>query len=80
MDLKDYKAGKFTNQFGYKSFHPEALNKEWNINHPELTTLLEEANLRLGELNAFSTIVPNVDTFIRMLMSYHVWLYLTGML
>ena len=33
---------------------------------PGLATLLEEANLRLGELNAFATIVPNVDTFLRM--------------
>ena len=68
MDLKDYKAGKVTNQFGYKSFQPESLNKEWSLNHPELATLLEEANIRLGELNAFSTIVPNVDTFLRMHM------------
>ena len=66
MDLKDYKAGKFTRQFGYKSFQPELLNKEWSLNHPELATLLEEANIRLGELNAFSTIVPNADTFLQM--------------
>ncbi len=66
MDLKDYKAGKFTNQFGYRSFRPEFLNKEWRLNLPELAALLEEANFRLGELNALSTIVPNVDSFLRM--------------
>ncbi len=66
MDIKDYKAGKFTNQFGYRSFHPESLNREWSINHPALATLLEEASIRLGELHAFSTIVPNADTFLRM--------------
>lgn len=66
MDLKDYKAGKFTNQFGYRSFHPSGLNREWSLHHPELATLLEEANTRLSELNAFSRIVPNADNFLRM--------------
>ena len=66
MDIKKYKAGVFTRQFGYPSFHPEPLNKEWKISLPELTTLLEEANIRLGELNAFSIIVPDVNTFLRM--------------
>src|SRR4051812_25035856 len=66
MELKKYNAGKFTRQFGYRSFHPEWLNKEWILDHPELATLLEKANTKLGELNAFSTIVPHVDTFLRM--------------
>ncbi|MHC1706667.1 MAG: Fic family protein [Bacteroidales bacterium] len=66
MDLKNYKSGKFTKEFGYKSFHPEYLNIEWIISQPELATLLEKANLRLGELNAFSIILPDVDTFLKM--------------
>lgn len=66
MDLKEYKAGTFNKQFGYRSFHPDVLNKEWMVTQPELVTLLEEANIRLGELNAFSIIVPDVNTFLRM--------------
>lgn len=66
MDLKNYKSGTFTNQYGYRSFHPEPLNKEWIVSQPELVTLLETANIRLGELNAFSIIVPHVDTFLQM--------------
>ncbi|MCX6304268.1 MAG: Fic family protein [Bacteroidetes bacterium] len=66
MDLKDYKSGSFNNQFGYRSFHPEILNREWVASLPELITLLETANIRLGELNAFSIIVPDVDTFLKM--------------
>lgn len=66
VDLREYKSGVFTNQFGYKCFHPELLNKEWIVSQPEIVTLLETANIRLGELNAFSIIVPDVDTFLRM--------------
>ena len=66
MDLKNYQAGKFTKQFGYRSFFPEPINQEWVISQADLTVLLEEANLRLGELNAFSIILPDVTTFLRM--------------
>ncbi len=51
-------------QFGYKNFHPEFINKEWVISHPELADMLEEANLLLGELNAYSNIVQEVDSFL----------------
>jgi Fic family protein len=66
MNIKEYKSGAFTKQYGYKSFSPNTINKEWGIDNPEINTLLEEANLRLGELNAFSTFVPDVDVFIKM--------------
>ncbi len=49
-----------------RSFFPEQINHEWVISQPDLIVLLEEANLRLGELNAFSIILPDVDTFLRM--------------
>src|SRR4051794_19074169 len=66
MDITAYKAGKFTKQFGYSSFVPEPINQEWIISQPDLNVLLEEANLRLGELNAFSVILPDVNIFLRM--------------
>ena len=55
VNIKDYTAGISSKQYGYKSFIPNLINKEWTIGSPEISTLLEEANLRLGELNAFST-------------------------
>ena len=66
MDIKKYKAGNFTKQHGYKSFHPSSINKEWIIAQPALNTLLSQANIKLGELNALSMMVPDVDSFIRM--------------
>ncbi|MBU1297544.1 MAG: Fic family protein [Bacteroidetes bacterium] len=66
MDLKDYISGGYTQQFQYKSFTPSLINKEWIWTEPKINTLLAEANLKLGELNAFSLYVPDVDFFIRM--------------
>jgi len=66
MNLENYNSGKFTKQLGYHSFSPELLNKQWILSQPELIVLLEEANLKLGELNAYSLIVPDVDIFLKM--------------
>ncbi len=66
MDLKDYKAGKYIPGFQYKSFMPETVNREWIVSDPAINTLLEEANFKLGALDAFSLIVPDVDLFISM--------------
>ena len=66
MDIKDFKSGIYSPQFQYKSFLPEKINIEWIVSDPKVNKLLETANLKLGELNAFSLIVPDVDLFIRM--------------
>jgi len=66
MDVKDFKSGTYVPQYQYKSFSPEKINKEWIVSNPVINKMLEEANLKLGELNAFSSIVPDVDLFIRM--------------
>jgi len=66
MNLKDFKAGRWVQQYEYKSFSPAPLNHEWTWEDPRINTLLEEATQAIGELNAFSLIVPDVDLFIRM--------------
>ena len=66
MNIKAYKADVFTKQHGYKSFKPNFIEKEWIIDNPQISQLLEEANYKLGELNAFSTFVPDVDVFVKM--------------
>ena len=65
-DLQDFISGKFVQQLEYKSFSPEKIHHEWIISTPEVNKLLAEANRLLGELNAFSQIVPDVDFFISM--------------
>lgn len=66
MDLKDYQAGHYKQQYEYKSFSPEQINHAWEIADGEIHRLLSDADRALGELNAFSQLVPNVDFFIRM--------------
>lgn len=66
MNFKDYKAGRWIQQYEYKSFLPTNINQSWTWEDPLINTLLEQATQALGELNAFSLIVPDVDLFIEM--------------
>ncbi len=66
MNLEDFNSGKQIKQIEYKSFSPEKINHEWIISTPEVNKLLAEANRLVGELNAFSQIIPDVDFFITM--------------
>lgn len=66
MKFEDFKSGVYRNQFQYKSFLPEKINQEWTWEDPRINVMLEKATQALGELNAFSRIVPNVDLFISM--------------
>ena len=66
MNLNDYKAGRYKQQYQYKSFAPEPINHVWEISDAAIQNLLSEADHTLGELNAFSQLVPDVDFFIGM--------------
>jgi len=66
MNFKDFKAGHRVQQYQYQSFSPSFVNHDWTWDDPHISTLLEQATRAIGELNAFSLIVPNVDLFIRM--------------
>ncbi|HMU53957.1 MAG TPA: Fic/DOC family N-terminal domain-containing protein, partial [Nitrospira sp.] len=66
MNINAFKAGSYEQRYEYKSFLPELINKEWILSAPSVLTLLEETNRLLGELNAFSQLIPDVDYFIKM--------------
>lgn len=66
MDIHKYKAGTFKKQYGYSSFSPEPVNHSWLVNDAKVSNLLSEADRKLGELNAFSMLIPDVDFFIKM--------------
>ncbi len=66
MEISEFRAGEYEQQYEYRSFLPTSINHEWRLSDPQIQTLLEEANRLLGELNAFSQLIPDVDFFIRM--------------
>ena len=66
MKIEEFKAGSYRQEYKYKSFIPNKINQEWVWNDPKINSLLSEANLNLGNLNAFSLYIPDVDVFIRM--------------
>ena len=66
MNIKDFKSGTLRQEYQYKSFLPEFINHTFTWDDPQINTMLENATRALGELNAFTRIVPNVDIFIQM--------------
>ena len=66
MNISEFKAGEYEQQYEYRSFSPTSINREWIVSDPEILTLLEEANRLIGELNAFSQLIPDADFFVRM--------------
>jgi Fic family protein len=66
MKLSSFKAGQKIQRFNYQSFEPNKVNISWEIDDPEIAFLLSQADIKLGELNAYSQLIPDVDFFIKM--------------
>lgn len=66
IELEKYKAGHFEKQSGYKYFVPNGINDEWVWKTPVINRLIEKAAIKLGELNSFARLVPNIDLFIQL--------------
>lgn len=66
MNISAFIAGEYNQRYEYKSFEPNPVNLPWQVDNPELVMLLSKANIKLGELNAFSQLIPDVDFFIKM--------------
>lgn len=66
MKLEDYKSGEYVKINDYKAFIPSKINHNWGWDDTKLDKLLAEANRQIGELNAYSLLIPNVDLYIKM--------------
>lgn len=64
--LEKYKSGEYIKMNDYKAFIPSKINYNWGWDDTKLDKLLAEANRQIGELNAYSLLIPNVDLYIKM--------------
>ncbi len=67
IPLEAYKAGTFEKHYtGYTYFLPRYINEQWTWEDQALNLLLEKAAIKLGELNSYARLVPNIDLFIQL--------------
>jgi len=66
IQLENYQAGTWKRIKGYTCFVPSQINAQWTWQDFHINTLLEKASIKLGELNSFARLVPNIDLFIQL--------------
>ncbi len=64
--MKKFKAGTYKQQYQYKSFSPSSINRNFEWANRRIGIILSEAMRFLGELNAYSNLIPDIDFFIKM--------------
>ena len=62
MILDNHKWGKFRSGTGCDYYLPSTIHYPWTWDHSGLNTLLEQAALKLGELNGFASLLPDIET------------------
>ena len=68
--MKDkFKSWIYKQQYKYKSFLPENINKNFYWDNSKINILLEKANLELWKLESFSKFIPDINFFISMHIS-----------
>lgn len=66
VTLENYKSGEYKKGYKYHYFIPTTINDNWQWVSSEINHLLEKAAIKLGELNSFARLVPNIDLFIQL--------------
>lgn len=66
QSIEKFISGHFERGVAYKYFIPNKINYQWQWSDSALNTLLEKASMKIGELNSFARLVPNIDLFIHL--------------
>lgn len=66
IELEKFKAGHFEKGYNYQYFVPSLINDQWIWKDAAINQLIEKAAVKLGELNSFAKLVPNIDLFIQL--------------
>lgn len=66
LKIHDFNAGSVIKQLEYKAFMPTSINSTWSWNDRELTRLVEKSAIAIGQLDAYSHQIPDIEHFIRM--------------
>ncbi|WP_026475176.1 Fic family protein [Alkaliflexus imshenetskii] len=64
--MRQFKSGQYISQGYYKSFQPEFINRQLQVDNMEILQLLSQADRELGRLDMYSKYIPNIELFISM--------------
>jgi hypothetical protein len=60
IQLEQFQSGRYEKGYEYRYFVPSHINDEWVWQTSQINALLEKAAVKLGELNSFARLVPNM--------------------
>ncbi|MEW5806554.1 MAG: Fic family protein [Acidobacteriota bacterium] len=61
-----FQSGSYKQRYEYQGFSPSLINKPYQWENRKIVIQVEEAMRLLGELNAYSMLIPDVDLFIEL--------------
>lgn len=64
--IEEFNAGRYEIGYDHRFFVPGTIDHQWQWRDGALNELLEKASIKLGELNSFAKLVPNIDLFIHL--------------
>lgn len=64
--MRQFKAGQYLRRGSYRSFQPNPINRQWQLDDMEVIQLLDKANREVGRLDMYSEYIPNIELFIGM--------------